>query len=479
MKRETRRGAGFENGGRAVASWLAPLVMVLVPLGASAQTVVTGANDPLVDVPAVQTAVDGGGSVLLVGTFDFGEGGRVLVTRDVDVGGERGAAGDLRTTIRRGEWSFHTPYPAVMPPQVAGPVVSIHDLHFVESRGSAIHLAYSGGCSLHHNVVERMRPRRNGAVFDRSAIVVGPSILGGTPNTTFVPLLVSGDIAITDNVLDVGVQNGDGTTTGNMRGTGMFVAWYVGADVRIERNVVHENTRTGLAILDGKADGEGRGSVVIADNTVVSTVRDGFIGNLGPRAPVGIVTGFNNTAAQGIPLPPELPMIPALITGNTIELHGKTALGIANIWNGAVLTENAIILHADAGSTTSRADTSGGILAATSDQILMHNRFAGEACNAIRLGGNTEGLERRYNVAMANHVEGFQPFVGGFTKCAAYWLEPGEHDDTVVGDAGTAIDDGADNRVTGLRPVKGGVGSAVSGAVAADPAAGEASLGFD
>lgn len=35
-------------------------------------TVVLGADNPLVDVPAVQSAVDQGGTVILRGTFDFG-----------------------------------------------------------------------------------------------------------------------------------------------------------------------------------------------------------------------------------------------------------------------------------------------------------------------------------------------------------------------------------------------------------------------
>src|SRR5206468_9016033 len=86
-------------------------------------------------------------------------------------------------------------------------------------------------------------------------------------------------------------------TTTNSRGTGMFVSMYVGADVRIERNFVTGNTRTGLAILDGIADANSRGSVVIADNVIVSDVRIGFV-IAGPRAPIGIVTGFNTTIAR-------------------------------------------------------------------------------------------------------------------------------------------------------------------------------------
>jgi hypothetical protein len=449
------------------------------PCDATGQTVVIGRNNVALDVPAVQAAVDQGGSVLLTGTFDFGEAGRVLLRNDVEICGAGDESGAPSTIVRRGEWTFHTPYPDPSPlppaqpgPKVAGPKVAIHNIHFVESRGTAIHLAYSGGASLRHNVINQMRARTTGVTSERAAIVVGTSILGGTPNTRFIPLLISGDIDITDNEIDVSVDPSKETTT-NSRGTGMFVAMYVGADVRIERNFVTGNTRTGLAILDGIADALGRGSVVIADNVIVSDVRFGFV-IAGPRAPLGIVTGFNNNRALGGD--PNLQMIPALVTGNSIELNGVTSMGIVNIWNGAVITGNTITVHGDLASTKDRLSTSGGILATTSDQVLMHNRFAGEGCNAIRIGGTADGQERRDNVAIANNITHFQAFVGGFGKCADLWLEPGTHDNTVVGNSGGAIDDGVHNKVTGFSPVKGGVGKAVS---EAEHDAHDASFGFE
>lgn len=44
-------------------------------------TVVVGTGNPLIDVPAVQYAVDQGGTVLLKGTFDFGtdSGNHIIV----------------------------------------------------------------------------------------------------------------------------------------------------------------------------------------------------------------------------------------------------------------------------------------------------------------------------------------------------------------------------------------------------------------
>src|SRR4051812_29410353 len=134
--------------------------VALLPFVAKAQTDVVGTNNPAIDVAAVQAAVNAGGSVVLKGTFDFGLSGRVLVKNDVDVRGESDESGAPLTTIRRGEWPFHTPYPAVMPPAIAGPIVAIHYLHFVETSGTAIHLGYSGGCSLRGNVIDHMRARK-------------------------------------------------------------------------------------------------------------------------------------------------------------------------------------------------------------------------------------------------------------------------------------------------------------------------------
>jgi hypothetical protein len=439
--------------------------------------VVVGQNNPVLDVSAVQAAANGGGSVLLEGTFDFGDSGRVVLSGDVEICGETDDAGSPVTTIRRGEWSFFTPYPASMPPPFAGPKVAITHIHFVQSRGSAIHLGYSGGASIAGNVIDQMRARQTGATKERAAIVVGPAILGGVPNTQFVPRLVSGNINVLDNKIDVSTPTDGTESTTTTRATGMFVSMYVGADVRIEHNFVTGNTRTGLAILDGTFDANGRGSVVIADNTIHSDVRSGFVA-AGPRAPLGIVTGFNNQRAFGSD--PHLVMIPVLIDRNTIELGNSAEAGVASppmgivtIWNGAVITHNSITVHGHSASTIDRLSTSGGILATASNQALMHNAIAGQGCNAIRIGGTLDNQERFGNVGVANNVTQFQAFSAGYNKCADVWLEPASHDNTMVGNSGSVIDDGTNNKITGFGPVSGGVGDVVS---EAEHDANEASL---
>ncbi len=52
---------------------------------------VVGQDNPAVDVPAVQAAVDGGGTVYLSGTFDFGQR-NVVITKGVNVIGETGSS---------------------------------------------------------------------------------------------------------------------------------------------------------------------------------------------------------------------------------------------------------------------------------------------------------------------------------------------------------------------------------------------------
>ncbi len=48
-----------------------------------AQITIVGQNNPTVDIQAVQKAVDQGGTINLKGTFDFGNEGRVNITKDV------------------------------------------------------------------------------------------------------------------------------------------------------------------------------------------------------------------------------------------------------------------------------------------------------------------------------------------------------------------------------------------------------------
>ena len=66
------------------------LVTFLVAAGTlyAYDSVVTGNNNPELDVKAIQDAVDKGGTVLLKGTFNFGQKGEVIIKNDIEISGE-------------------------------------------------------------------------------------------------------------------------------------------------------------------------------------------------------------------------------------------------------------------------------------------------------------------------------------------------------------------------------------------------------
>jgi hypothetical protein len=153
----------LRTGGSWVRSGFVAVAFPVVLLSrvAAAQLVVQGTGDPAIDAPAVQAAVeqvDQGGSILLVGTFDFGDTGRVLLTKDVEIVGQMDSTGSPLTKIVGGDWPLYSPLPA-MPPTAAGPNVTVANIHFEGAKGVAIHLAYTGGASIRNNRVTGMRGR--------------------------------------------------------------------------------------------------------------------------------------------------------------------------------------------------------------------------------------------------------------------------------------------------------------------------------
>src|SRR6266702_4998603 len=426
------------------------LPVLLRPHVVAGQTVVGGQNNPAVDVPAVQAAVDQGGSVLLVGTFDFGDAGRVLLRNDVDISGEADSSGSPLTTIKRGDWPFYSPLPSTMPPTHPGPVVNVQYIHFDGAKGVAVHLAYTGGASIHNNRMTGLRGRLFlPGQFRRVGVHIGP--LDSRPRTIIeiTPLLVSGSIEVFDNDIDSsGVEASTATNSG-----AVLMAFIVGADIRIENNVNVGCTRNCIGVFDELPDSAGRGSIVIANNTIISDVKVGFTVP-GKRAPIGVDVSFNFN--RSLALDPSAHHVPVVITDNYIELNGRNSQGIIGAMNGTSVVGNTVVVHADAAATTDLLSTTGGILVAQSHEVVLRNKIMGEGWNAIRIGGNTFGLSRIDNVAQGNNISGFDAFSSDFL------LDIAAASNTIIGNSGTVIDNGHDNNITGFKPVKGGVGEDVS-----------------
>jgi hypothetical protein len=284
--------------------------------------------------------------------------------------------------------------------------------------------------------------------FRRSGVLIGPIDSRPRNNIEITPLLVSGSIEVIGNYVDSSGMEPPTRTNGGA----VFMAFLRGADVRIKDNVSVGCTRNCIIVTDALGDEAGRGSVLIAGNTVVSDVKQGFLGP-GPRAPVGIDVSqtFNRTLA----LDPNMQHIPTLIADNYVELNGETAVGISAALNGTVIQGNTAVIHADA----AKVDLlSGGITVGTSHFVVFQNTVMGEASSGIRIGGNALGLPRINNVLKANNITKMSPFR------AHVLLDVAAQHNTIVGHTGTVIDGGTDNAITGFMPVQGGVGQAVSDA---------------
>ena len=82
------------------------LKVLLVSFIESKETVVKGANDPILDVKAVQDAVDRGGTVVLKGKFNFGNDGKIVIKKDIKILGEVNDQGGPKTQIIGGRETF-------------------------------------------------------------------------------------------------------------------------------------------------------------------------------------------------------------------------------------------------------------------------------------------------------------------------------------------------------------------------------------
>lgn len=120
------------------------------------QTII-GRDNPEVDVQALQAASSHGGEILLKGVFNFGDRGRMNITRDVKIVGERDNGGKPITKIKGGYWTFHSPLPTILPPKDPGPKIMIQSIHFDGALWAPVFLAYCNGATISNNKITNVR----------------------------------------------------------------------------------------------------------------------------------------------------------------------------------------------------------------------------------------------------------------------------------------------------------------------------------
>jgi hypothetical protein len=405
-------------------------------LGAAAEEeasarVVVGQGDPAIDLPAVQAAVSAGGRVKLMGTFDLGPAGTVLITRDVAISGGLGA------TVKRGFRSFYSPLPGGAVPSAPGPAISIQNLTFDGATWSPIHLAYARSVTVRHNRIRNVKPYQpTGLAFGLQGGILVTTYFQSANKAQVFPGALTGEIDVRDNELDMTGAAPLGTLC---QGINVVRAW--GASIAVRGNTVLACSRSSIELIDNHLDERGKGHVLITRNRI-QTATSG-IGWPTPQTPDGIVAGwfYDITGATDPARNPRYHVVQ-----NWIDARGVDATGIYSSSAGALLEGNRISLGGERayGIATSAPETrlTGNVV--TGEGLWAFGVFAYPPVPSLVPTGVTSTCDRVREFT-ARNTAGFD------------FLLKGNHN-TVIGFNGTVLDGGTDNRILALRDADGGRG---------------------
>jgi hypothetical protein len=368
---------------------------------------VIGQDDATVDVPAVQQAVDAGGTVVLHGTFNFvnarlpGPGGSrvILVTGAVTIRGQD-------ATIRGGGSATSGGQQAVFLIDAPGADVTIESLRFVNPHNAAIRVTQSGDLRIANCQVEGMTPSAVGVQNAALAVHLpgGPvgavSILenrfqiGGTAADSVGGIIMTGPadrLLIADNRIT-------GTTSHGMD------LRDVNGPARVERNIIETGT-VGRSGLPGQFVDAlrliGSGEYVVERNQ--------------------FDCGFENAAV--------------------VRLGGTKK---------AVIRQNEVVASVPTGKVPGLQSAGVQVQGSANDNEILENRIKGGGRVAIsvifsnfpldKANGTGNPLATRFQ---GNNVQQFAPTV------ATVEVGAGATDTRIVGGSGTLIDNGTGTVVQG------------------------------
>ena len=391
----------------------------------SYDSVVSGRNNAEYDVKAVQEAINKGGTVLLTGTFDFGQKGRVNITNDVEVAGESGGDGRPSTKVIGGFWSFHSPLPTTeLPLPGPGPRIKISNIHFDGATWTPIHFAYTSGAEISNNVITNVRPYAISYKWkggDQLLMHAG-GIMGSryVHRDKMLPGAVSGHLKFNHNRIDLRAANPEITM-----GQGAFILWTWGATIEIRGNTIRNVSRNSIECLDNYLDEEGRGSLVITENNIV-TPKVG-IPFPSPSTPNGMVLGwfFDKTGGSDPARNSKITII-----RNYVQANGKTSIGIASLSDGSVIVGNRVELTGGEGAR--------GISAISSNSFVARNQIDGSGMWAM-MTTPYKGIQATGNTFAWNDISRFDGLAGDF-YCAG-----NKH--TFIGEKCKVVDKGSNNNL--------------------------------
>ena len=370
---------------------------VLTPfVFAQAQITVVGQNNPAVDIQAVQRAADQGGTINLKDTFDFGNEGRVNLTKDVQIIGETDNKGTPATKVKGGFGTFHSPLPTKLPPEVPGPKITIRSIHFDGALWTPIHLAYSSGATISNNKMTHIRPyATEEPIFGKpglnrqQGIVCSPRFAQQRGSQEYIPNVFTGNLFIEDN--DIDLTNDVPTKT---MAQGVFVLWTTGITAQISGNTIINCARNSIETIDNYLGKDGSGMFVIKDNKIVTSIQGCPVPS--PSTPLGILVGWFLDISGGLD-PQRNPK--HVVVNNAIRTRGKTSVGIIVFSDGAVVVNNAILSEGVAAYS---------LAVLSSDGYMAYNRMEGVSSMPAVVVRPWKPLKGSKNVFVDNDLRHFK-----------------------------------------------------------------------
>lgn len=363
---------------------------------AEAQITIVGQNNPAVDIQTVQKAVDQGGDVTLKGTFNFGNEGRVNITKDVKIVGETDNSGNPVTKITGGLWTFHSPLPSKLPPEFPGPKITIQAIHFDGALWAPVLLAYSSGATIAHNKITNIKPQMSDeplfgkpGLYRQQGIVCSPRFAQPIETRKYIPNLFTGNLIIENNNIDL--INDAPTKT---MAQGVFVVWTTGISAQVNGNTIINSSRNSVEAIENYRGKDGSGTVFINDNKIVTSVEGLPVPS--PVTPNGMVVGWFLDLSGSVDPQRNIKYI---LTNNAIRTRGKTSAGIAAFSDGIVIVNNTLI---------SEGTEAVGLGVRSSHGYIAFNRIEG-ASNRPAIGvGPLKPCKGSKNVFVENDLRQFK-----------------------------------------------------------------------
>ena len=383
---------------------------------------VTGTGNPEVDIPAVQSAVDQGGQVVLAGHFSFDGPATtpagstyariITVSRDVVISGARDERGAY-TTIEDGNWPFFV--------DAANSQVTIEKLHFVGPSGGAVWAYAVAGLNISNCQIEGVVPTADFGTQGGVAAPVSAGLFVGAdphpPSASFPgkPSNFSGNLIVEDNDIDMAASPDAASLGVVFFSVGTLPDHEVTIDV--SRNRIRNVTEPTInfRVIGGRA---------YAEHNVLQT--GGVKGPIANPDAIRIVGTGSYVAAHN-----------SIDCGwsdgeaTAIDVFGSAAFPET----GAVVLDNDILMSAAEGTAFTQSSAAIEIKSFAQGNSVLNNRIRGRAWAALAVDAQNGGIPAN-NSFLWNEINHFD------ASTADIYLAAGVQNTIIIGPKTTLQDNG-------------------------------------